>query len=573
MLLSLRRMKRSKVVAVVIAPAPEPWRRALLAALPALAFLLGCFPVADFDVWWHLRTGQLILETHTVPRLDLFTYTNATRPWIDVYWLYQVGLALLYRAGGASALVLLKATAGAGIVALSMLGRRPGHRAWPLALAWLPGVLMVSGRLSERPEAASLLLLTAYLVLLAGAARAPRGLWLVPILQVLWVNCHGFFVLGPLVLLAYGTEWVIERLRAVDRQRQRQRPAERPPARTFVAVVLLSLLACLVGPYGARAFTLPFEQFHTLGSAALYRGAIGELKTAGDFIAVAGIWNPYLLAYFAICLLGLASFVLCARRAEVRLFRVLLFAAGVTLAWRATRNAALCGVIAVLVTTWNLDDALAERPLVDPAPTKKSPRRAPAGKVSQASKDAKTSAARRWPEPNAVLLVAVGALGLATVSGKLYSWSGEGRRVGLGERPRWFAHDACAFLARPDLPERIAAYNISQAAVCIAHSAPQHKQFMDPRLEVNTQETFERYLAAIRRLWNNDISWENALGIDYGRPDEIPALLIERGPLGRAAEVLSHDSRWRCVFADQQATVFVTTRFAEQHHLPPVPLH
>lgn len=556
-------MKRGKVVAVVTAP--EPWRRALLVSLPALAFLLGCFPVADFDVWWHLRTGQLILETHTVPRFDLFTYTNPTRPWIDVYWLYQVGMALLYRAGGASALVLLKATAGAGIVALSMGGRRPGHRVWPWALAWLPGVLMVSGRLSERPEAASLLLLTAILVLLQRAPTAPRGLWLVPILQAVWVNCHGFFVLGPLVLLAYGAEWLVERLRSPAL------PAARPPARTFVAVVLLSLLACLINPYGAKAFTLPFEQLHTLGNAALYRAAIGELKSAGDFIAIAGIWNPYLLAYFAASLLGLVSFVLCARRGEVRLFRAMIFAAGVILAWQSTRNAALCGVIAALVTTWNLDDVLAARPLAEPAPTKKSRGRALAGGTTRSPKDVTT--ARRWPEPNAVLLAAVGALGLATVSGALYSWSGEGRRVGMGERPRWFAHDACAFLARPDLPERVAAYNISQAAVCIAHGAPRHKQFMDPRLEVNTPETFERYLAAIRRLWNNDISWENALGIDYGRPDEIPALLIERGPLGRAAEILSHDARWRCVFADPLATVFVTTRFAEQHHLPAVPLH
>jgi hypothetical protein len=162
---------------------------------------------------------------------------------------------------------------------------------------------------------------------------------------------------------------------------------------------------------------------------------------------------------------------------------------------------------------------------------------------------------------------------LATVSGALYAWSGEGRRVGLGERPRWFAHDACTFLARPDLPERIVAYNISQAGVCIAHSAPQHKQFMDPRLEVNTQETFRRYLDGIRRLWRNDLTWESALAIDYGRPDELPAILIERGPLGRAAELLSHDPRWRCVFADQLATVFVATRFAEQHGLPAVSLH
>jgi hypothetical protein len=551
---------------------PEPWRRALLASLPALAFLLGCFPMADFDVWWHLRTGQLILETGTVPHLDLFTYTNATRPWIDLSWLYQIGLALLFRVGGASALVLLKATLGAAIVGLSMLGRRPGHRAWPLALAWLPGILMVSGRLSERPEAASLVLLTAYLVLLARAPRRPRALWLLPVLQILWVNCHGFFVLGPFVLLAYATEWVVERLRPPAG------PAaltvERPPARTFIAVSLSSLLACLISPYGARAVSLPLEQFHKLGSTAgIYRATIGELKTTGDFIATAGVWNPYLLAYFATILLGLASFVVCARRARIRLFRGLIFTAGATLAWQATRNNALCGVIAVLVTTWNFDDALAARPSADPAPVKKSRRRAPAGKVSKGSTTSKISRSRRWPEPNLALLAAVGALGLATVSGALYAWSGEGRRVGLGERPLWFAHDACAFLARPDLPERIAAYNISQAAVCIAHSAPRHKQFMDPRLEVNTQETFERYLTAIRRLWNNDLSWENALGVDYGRPDEIPAILIERGLLGRAAEILSHDPRWRCVYADPLATVFVAARFADQHHLPAVPLH
>ncbi|HEY6475188.1 MAG TPA: hypothetical protein VI456_01325 [Polyangia bacterium] len=542
---------------------PERWRRALLVSLPALAFLLCCSPLADFDVWWHLRTGQLILETGAVPRVDLFTYTNATRPWIDVHWLYQIGLAIAYRAGGASLLVLLKAAAGAGIVELSLLGRRPDHRAWPWALAWLPGLLMVSGRLSERPEAVSLVLLTSYLVLLARASRAPRGLWLLPALQILWVNCHGFFVFGPLVLAAYAAEWIVERVRrpAV--------PAQRPPARTFVVVSVLCLLACLVNPYGVKALGLSLAQFHKVGSSGgVYRATIGELKTTADFIAAAGVSNPYLLAYFLSVLLGVGSFVACARRGgRVHLFRALIFVAGVYLAWEATRNNGLCGVIAVLVTTWNLDDALAARP--SPAPlvakpvAKKSRGRTPTRKVSRA---------RRGPDPNALLLAAVGALGLATASGGLYAWAGEGRRIGLGERPHWFAHEACAFAARPDLPARMVAYNISQAAVCIAHGAPQHKQFMDPRLEVNTEETFERYLSGIRRLWKNDAGWETALGIDHDRPDEIPALLIERGPLGRAAEILSHDPRWRCVHADELATVFVSSRFAEQHGLPAAPL-
>ena len=343
-------------------------------------------------------------------------------------------------------------------------------------------------------------------------------------------------------------------------------PALRPPARTFAVVAALCLLACLVNPYGIKTLGLALAQFHKVGtSGGLYRTTIGELKTTTDFIAAAGVWNPYLLAYFLAVALGVISFVVCARRSgQVRSFRVLIFGAGAYLAWEATRNSALYGVVAVLVTTWNFDDAMAAQASAASLGAKKPRGRVPARQVSHA---------RRWPEPNAVALGAVGVLALATISGGLYAWAGEGRRIGLGERPRWFAHEACAFVSRPDLPERMVAYNISQAAVCIAHGAPEHKQFMDPRLELNSEETFERYLAGIRRLWQNDASWEGVLGIDHDRPDEMPALLIERGPLGRAAEILSHDPRWRCVYADEMATVFVSNRFAEQHGLPAVPLH
>ncbi|HEX7500728.1 MAG TPA: hypothetical protein VF524_10570, partial [Polyangia bacterium] len=268
---------------------PRKWRLAVFLALLALTFLLGCFPMGDFAVWWHLRTGQLILERGEVPRTDWFTYTNATRTWIDIYWLFQVGLALLYRIGGASPLVLLKAVFGTAVVALSLVARRSGGKTWPIVVAWLPAV---------------------------------------------------------------------------------------------------------------------------------------------------------------------------------------------------KRN-------------------------LEPA-----------------------------------LLVAIAIVVIATASGGLYAWAGEHRPVGFGERKQWFAHDACAFLASPDLPERIAAFNISQAAVCIAHTASAHKQFMDPRLELNSQETFERYLDGIHKLWRGQPDWEVPLGVDYARPDEAPALLIERGVLGRAADVLAEDPRW-----------------------------
>jgi len=521
------------------------WRRAVFVALLALAFLLGCFPMADFDVWWHLRTGQLILEHGAVPRVDIYTYTNAGRPWIDIYWLFQVLIALLYRAGGVSAVVLLKAVAGLAIVVLALAARRADARTWPAVLAWLPALIGLSGRLCERPELFSLLFLAGFLAVLGHARARPRWLWLLPALQLLWVNCHGFYVLGPLVIAAYAVQLLT--------QHSRHR-ASVPPgmARTLALAGGAAIVACFVNPYGLGALRLPIEQFHKLGGQGIFRAHIGELKSIGDFIAVAGVRSPYLLAFLFMLVLGLASFVWPLLRRRFSIFRGLLFAGSAYLGWQATRNSALFALVAAGVTVGNLDDAM-ERPL---APTARRGRRAPRPRV------------RRRMEP--VLLTAIALVAVAVASGRLYAWAGEGRTIGLGERPQWYAHESCDYLARPGMPERIVAFNLGQAAVCIAHVLEQRKLFMDPRLEVNSAETFERYLAGLRGLWRGGADWEAALAIDRARPDEIPALLVERGILSRVIDVLAHDPRWRCVHADTVAVVFIATSFAEAHQLAAV---
>ena len=179
--------------------------RTVLVALLGLALLLGCFPMSDFDVWWHLRAARLIVESHAVPQVDVLTYTNAGRPWIDLYWFFQLVLGGLYKLGGASALVFMKAIGGALVVYLAWLSRRRGGRQWPLLLVWLPALIVVSGRLCERPELFSLIYLAGYFAVLANASEKPRLLWLLPLVQVLWVNSHGFFVLGPIMLLVLVT--------------------------------------------------------------------------------------------------------------------------------------------------------------------------------------------------------------------------------------------------------------------------------------------------------------------------------------------------------------------------------
>ena len=524
----------------------QRWRGVVLVALFALAFLLGCFPMADFDVWWHLRTGQFILEHSAVPRVDIYTYTNAGRPWIDIYWLFQVVVALLYRAGGVSALVLLKAVAGVAIVALALAARRPGAATGPAVLAWLPALIGFSGRLCERPELFSLLFLAGFLAVLGRASERPGWLWVLPVLQLLWVNSHGFFVLGPLIIAAYAVELLY----------QRARYGTAGPlhlARRFALAGGTAIVACLINPYGLAAVGLTIEQFHKLGGQGVFRANIGELRSIGDFIALAGVRSPYLLAFFFMLALGFASFAWPLARGRFSPFRALLFAGSAYLGWQATRNSALFALVAAVVTVGNCDDVMG---LAKPAaPAARRGRRAPQPR------------ARRGIEP--VLLAAIILVGLAVVSGRLYAWAGEGRRVGLGERPQWYAHESCAFLARPGMPERIVAFNLGQAAVCIAQPGEARKLFIDPRLEVNSTVTFERYLAGLRGLWRG-AGWEAPLGIDPARPDEIPALLVERGILSRVIAVLAHDPNWRCVHADAVAAVFVTKSFAEAHQLAPL---
>ncbi len=274
-------------------------------------------------------------------------------------------------------------------------------------------------------------------------------------------------------------------------------------------------------------------------------------------------WGPRFreAPFLVVLALGMVSFAWLVRRGRFSLYRLLLFSASFYLGWQATRNSALFALVAAIVIARTFDDAIEATRAVSAAPVK--------FRRTHRTRRPRDTAKLR-PAAHLGLLVAIALVGLAALSGTLYSWAGEGRTVGFGERRQWYAHEACDLLARPDMPERIAAFNLGQAGVCIAHAAPEHKLFMDPRLEVNSQETFERYVAGIRKLWRGEADWGIPLGIDYARSDDIPALLIERGILGRAIDVLAHDPRWRCVHLDALAAVFVAAPFAEAHGLAQV---
>jgi len=164
-----------------------------------LTFLLGAFPLKDVDFHWHLRTGDLIRKTGEIPRTDLFTFSAPPNtPWIDLHWLFQIALSWGFEHGGIVALTLAKCVITCVAMLLLVTSRRRDWPVWAMLLAWLPALLVLSGRMYIRPETLSLLYLSIFLAVISRWDRLPRLAFLLPLVQVAWVNSHGLFVSGRL---------------------------------------------------------------------------------------------------------------------------------------------------------------------------------------------------------------------------------------------------------------------------------------------------------------------------------------------------------------------------------------
>ena len=62
-----------------------------LALLFALTFTsLSVRLLGDAGIGWHIRTGQQIVMTHSIPRVDPFSSSMQGKPWFAWEWLYDV---------------------------------------------------------------------------------------------------------------------------------------------------------------------------------------------------------------------------------------------------------------------------------------------------------------------------------------------------------------------------------------------------------------------------------------------------------------------------------------------------
>jgi hypothetical protein len=236
-----------------------------LAFLGVLSFTsLSVRLLGDAGIGWHIRTGQLILSTHEIPRADPFSSSMAGQPWFAWEWLYDVAVGWIERAAGLNGVVVLTAVVIALTFSLTfrLLQRRNANLLVAVALVLLAASVSMI-HFFARPHVFSWLFSVAWFGILdsfdrnqpgatAQVRRRDRLVWLLPLSMVLWVNLHGGFLLGFVLLaiawLSAMWQWLRPGGEKLEEVLIRPRAGKR--ARDLIFVGGMSVLATFINPYG-----------------------------------------------------------------------------------------------------------------------------------------------------------------------------------------------------------------------------------------------------------------------------------------------------------------------------------
>jgi tetratricopeptide (TPR) repeat protein len=485
----------------------EQWNRTerfLCIITFAAVFCLATFDITEHDYWWHLKTGEYIVQNLTIPHEDIFSYT-ATKPWIAHYWLADVILYLLYRISGTPGLILFNAA----LVTLSFwivlkTGRIRGSPPQLLLIFCFLAALASRPRFYVRPETFSFLFVATYLLLYASFVQRGKNypLFLYPFLQLLWFNIYGGGAITGVVILGClfvgeCVNFILSRLFPAGRQ-----GVSAPSHRLSVLglSIIFSVALSFVNPNSYRTFF-----YFTISRNEIFRHIV-EWKTT--------TWSDLIGLHGFIILCGALSFLGRGKRsnmADVALFGV--FSLASLYAWRTLPFLAL---ISIPIIAGNLKDAWEK--LLSTAQRRSVLRRA-----------------------FALVLILYTPWYLFSDVGHFY----RDYSFGLGVNMKLLPVQACDFVEENGIKGNM--FNsYGFGGYLIWRFWPERKVFVDGRVEMYGLPFLGEYMF----YWHPEVwqRYEKDYGINYA--------IIDREP-NYTTRYLDKNKDWSLVFFDDRALVYL----------------
>ena len=222
-----------------------------------VVFALSRGGVSDPDIWWHLHNADYLVQHHSLPRADMYSFTVPGHPWINHEWLAELPYYFAWRALGLSGInaVMFAVLTLIFLGVLYLCYRESGHYKASIVAACF---VVFLGSVSFGPRTilfgyAELVLLL--IILQRFRQKGHAHLWLIPPLFCLWVNTHGSWVIGIVIFSAvigaglFKGEWGF--IAAAPWT---------PSQRNHLLMTWgTSLAALFVNPFGARLVLYPFN--------------------------------------------------------------------------------------------------------------------------------------------------------------------------------------------------------------------------------------------------------------------------------------------------------------------------
>ena len=482
-------------------------RRPLVFVVMAVIFILATArPFTDSDFWWHLKTGQYIFETSSIPHTDIFSSLRFGSEWITHEWLSEVFMYSVFRKLGYGGLLVVFSIVitAAFWIAYQRCRQLAGHP-YVSGFAVLLGAAATIPIWGVRPQMFSLLLASIFISFLDRYSRreeTPSIWWLAP-LMILWVNLHAGFALGlVLIMLTIAgllLDWLLLRKDSFADVWRR--------VRRLCWLLLICVAAVCLNPNGVRMYSYPLE---TLFSRSMMQ-YIEEWKSP-DF---------HDASFQALALLILATFsALALSNRRARPGQLLLLAATAWAALRSYRNGPFFALVAMPLLaehSWNwLTSQRWGRWLSAPE---------------------KSGAVRMKLVLNVSLVGIILAVSVLAV------------RRAVAMQPASESQElpaaAVDFILAERPPQPI--YNeYGWGGYLIWRLYPDYRVYIDGRADVYGDKLVEEFLEAR----DGKPNWREPLE-NHG----IRTVLIK--PDAALASLLREDSSWQKVFEDKQAVIFV----------------
>jgi hypothetical protein len=224
--------------------------------LVLLVFGFSVRRIAEPDIWWHLRNAAYLFQHHSFPRVDTYSFGAAGSPWMNFEWLSEVPFFLGFKAMGLQGILAVFSAVLVLIYAgVYYRSCRAGADCKDATIATLLAIFLGVVSLGPRMLLFGWLCMVGLLLVLDHFRRSGKGLWLSPPLFVLWINLHGSWVFGMVVLgvtIASGLvegEWGLVVAR-------RWTPGE---LKKLLLALAASLAALFVNPFGYKLLLYPFD--------------------------------------------------------------------------------------------------------------------------------------------------------------------------------------------------------------------------------------------------------------------------------------------------------------------------